>query len=45
MSTLLEIKKAIQQLPREEIFRLRDVIQHRFDEEWERQFADQGIGE
>lgn len=35
-----EIGKAIQQLPREEIFRLREVIQHRFDDEWDRQFAD-----
>ncbi len=35
-----EIEKAIQQLPREEIFRLREVIQHRLDGEWDRQFAD-----
>ncbi len=40
MSTVQEIEKAIQQLPREEIFRLREVIQHRFDDEWDRQFAD-----
>ena len=40
MSTLQEIEKAIQQLPREEIFRLREVIQHRFDDEWDRQFED-----
>ena len=31
---------AIQQLPPEQIFRLREVIQHRFDDEWDRQFAD-----
>lgn len=30
MSTVQEIEKAIQQLPREEIFGLREVIQHRF---------------
>lgn len=35
-----EIEKAIQRLPREEIFRLREVIQHSFDGEWDRQFAD-----
>jgi len=40
MSTVQEIEKAIQQLPREEIFRLREVIQHRFDDEWDRQIAD-----
>jgi GxxExxY protein len=40
MSRVQEIEKAIQQLPREEIFRLREVIQHRFDDEWDRQFAD-----
>jgi hypothetical protein len=40
MSTVQEIEKAIQKLPREEIFRLREVIQHRFDDEWDRQFAD-----
>lgn len=40
MSTVQEIEKAIQQLPREEIYRLREVIQHRFDDEWDRQFAD-----
>jgi hypothetical protein len=45
MSTVQEIEKAIQQLPREEIFRLREVIQHRFDDEWDRQFAhDAGSG-
>ena len=40
MSTVQEIEKAIQELPREQIFRLREVIQHRFDDEWDRQFAD-----
>jgi hypothetical protein len=40
MSTVQEIEKAIQQLPREKISRVRGVIQHRFDDEWDRQFAD-----
>jgi len=40
MSTVQEIENAIQKLPREEFFRLREVIQHRFDDEWDRQFAD-----
>lgn len=39
MSTVQEIEIAIQQLPREETFRLREVIQHRFDDEWDRQLA------
>jgi len=40
MGTLQEIEKAIEQLPREQISRLREVIQHRFDDAWDRQFAD-----
>ena len=40
MSTVHEIEKAIRELPGEEIFRLREVIQHRFDDEWDRQFED-----
>lgn len=40
MSSVQEIEQAIQKLPREEIFRLREVIQHRFDDAWDRQFAD-----
>lgn len=40
MSTVQEIEKAIQKLPPEQIFRLREVIQHRFDDEWDRQFAE-----
>lgn len=40
MSTVQEIETAIRQLPREEIFRLREIIQHRFDDEWDKQFAD-----
>jgi hypothetical protein len=40
MSSVQEIEKAIQKLPREEIFRLHEVIQHRFDDAWDRQFAD-----
>jgi len=38
MSTVQEIEVAIQQLPREEIFHLREVLQHRFDDEWDKQF-------
>ena len=40
MSTVQGIEKAILELPRDEIFRLREVIQHRCDDEWDRQFAD-----
>ena len=40
MSTVHEIEKAIRELPGEEIFRLRKVIRHRFDDEWDRQFED-----
>lgn len=39
MSTLQEIEKTIEQPPREEIFRLHEVIQHRFDDERDGQFA------
>jgi hypothetical protein len=38
MSTVQEIEAAIQQLPREEIFHLREVLQHRFNDEWDKQF-------
>ena len=40
MSTVQDIEAAIQQLPREDIFRIHDVIQHRFDDEWDRQFEE-----
>ncbi len=40
MSTVQEIEKAIEQLPRKETFRLREVIQHRFDDVWDRQFSE-----
>jgi hypothetical protein len=40
MSTVQEIEAAIQRLPREDVFRLHEVIQHRFDDEWDKQFED-----
>jgi hypothetical protein len=38
MSNLGEIEQAIARLPREEFLRLREWIQHRFDDEWDWQF-------
>jgi len=43
MSTVQEIEAAIQQLPREDVFRLHEVIQHRFDDEWDKQFEDDAL--
>ncbi len=43
MSTVQEIEAAIQRLPREDVFRLHEVIQHRFDDEWDKQFEDDAI--
>jgi GxxExxY protein len=40
MITVQEIEKAIQQLPLEGVFRLREVIQNRLEEKCGRQFAD-----
>jgi hypothetical protein len=33
-----EIEQEIAKLPKEEFFRLREQIQHRFDQEWDIQF-------
>jgi hypothetical protein len=38
MSNVEEIEQAIARLPREEFLRLREWVQHRFDDEWDRQF-------
>ena len=38
MSTMKEIEAAIKQLPREEVFHLREVLQHRLDDDWDQQF-------
>ena len=38
MSSVDEIEDAIARLPREEFLRLREWVQHRFDDEWDRQF-------
>ncbi len=43
MSTVQEIEAAIQRLPREDVFRLHEVIQHRFDDEWDMQFTDDAL--
>jgi hypothetical protein len=40
MSTVQEITAAIGKLPRAEFFRLRDWVQHRFEDEWDREFAE-----
>ena len=38
MNGIQEIEKAIAQLPRDEFFKLREQLQRRFDDEWDRQF-------
>ncbi len=38
VSTVDEIEEAIARLPREEFLRLREWVQHRFDDEWDQQF-------
>lgn len=40
MSTVDEITSAIQQLPRQDFFRLAEWVQHHFDDEWDREIAD-----
>lgn len=40
MSTLKEIEEAIAALPREELFRLREFVQDRFDDAWDRQMEE-----
>ena len=40
MSTVEQIEAAIQKLPREEFFRLRDWMRDRFDDEWDKQIEE-----
>ena len=40
MSTVEQIEEAIQKLPREEFFRLRDWMRDRFDDEWDKQIEE-----
>jgi hypothetical protein len=40
MSSIHEIEEAIANLPREDFLRLRDRIQQRFEDEWDRQFEE-----
>jgi DNA-directed RNA polymerase len=40
MSSIQEIEEAIANLPREDFLRLRDRIQQRFEDEWDRQFKE-----
>jgi len=40
MSSIQEIEQAIANLPREDFLRLRDRIQQRFEDEWDRQFEE-----
>ncbi len=45
MSTLEQIEAAIASLPREDFFRLHEWIRDRFDDEWDKQIAeDAGSG-
>ena len=38
MSSVEAIETAIASLPREDFLRLREWVQHRFDDQWDRQF-------
>ena len=40
MNAIKEIEKAIQQLPREEFFHLRDWMRHQFEDEWDKQIEE-----
>ena len=40
MSSIQEIEEAIANLPRADFLRLRDRIQQRFEDEWDRQFEE-----
>jgi hypothetical protein len=40
MSTLEQIEAAIEQLPREDFFRLHEWIQDRFDDAWDKQIEE-----
>lgn len=40
MSTVEQIEKAIETLPKEDFLRLREWVQHRFEDEWDRLFED-----
>ena len=40
MSTVEEIEKAIERLPRSEFFKLRDWVRYRFEDEWDREFQE-----
>lgn len=43
MSTIEDIEEAIKGLRRDEFYRLRDWMQQRFDDEWDRQFEEDAI--
>ncbi|MBE2203434.1 MAG: hypothetical protein IAE94_03700 [Chthoniobacterales bacterium] len=40
MSTVQEIEKAIEKLPREELFQLTDWLSSRFSDQWDRQIEE-----
>jgi hypothetical protein len=40
MSTVEEIEKVIENLPRDDFFRLRDWVAHRFEDEWDKEFEE-----
>ena len=38
MSNVLDIETAIEKLPQEDFLKLRDWVQHRFDDAWDKEF-------
>jgi hypothetical protein len=43
MSTVEQIEAAIQELPREEFLRLREWMQHRFNDQWDKQIEEDSL--
>lgn len=43
MSTVEDIEKAIETLPRDDFYRLRDWVQHRFEDQWDKEFEEDAV--
>jgi regulator of replication initiation timing len=43
MSTVEEIEKAIETLPRDQFYQLREWVQSRFEDEWDRQIEEDSL--
>ena len=43
MSTVEEIEKAIDQLPKHEFLKIREWVQNRFEDEWDQEFENDAL--